>query len=191
VLLLVPPFVAVSRFANLWAEPRYALPLYAAIPLVAAVVVGCRWRGRTLTPVFLAGMLALNGFSLLTSEYQLSLPTSAGESTAANRAVLIAELQSRGTARIYTDYWLAYPIAFESRESIVPSVWSGGFGRRASYSHLVAIAPDPAFVFARDTPGDLEFRDRLAALGGAATVDEIDVYRVYLDVRPLERLRRP
>ena len=28
-LTAVPPFVAVSRFANLWAEPRYALPIYA------------------------------------------------------------------------------------------------------------------------------------------------------------------
>ena len=105
--------------------------------------------------------------------------------------MLIQALQARGIDRIYTDYWLAYPIAFESREAIVPSVWSGGFGRRPSYSHLVFIAPSPAFLFARDTPGDAEFRARLAQVGGRATTEEIGVYRLYTDVEPLDAMRRP
>jgi hypothetical protein len=191
VLLLVPPFVAVSRFANLWAEPRYALPIYAAVPLVAAVVWAVRRRGRALFSIVLVGLLGLNAFSLVTSDYRLALPTSAGESTAENRETLIGALLARGIDRIYTDYWLAYPIAFESREAIVPSVWSGGFGRRASYSHLVFIAPDPAFVFARDTPGDREFQAQLAQVGGHAEVETIGVYHVYTTVRPLDAMRRP
>ena len=191
ILLLVPPFVAVSRFANLWAEPRYALPLYAAAPLAAAIIWTVRERSRTAFALILAGLLGLNLFSLATSNYRLSLPTSVGESTAANRADLIEALRERGIDRIYTDYWLAYPIAFESGEAIVPAVWSGGFGRRASYSHLVYVAPDPAFVFARDTPGDLEFRARLAEHGGTARMEEIGVYRLYTAVEPLDVMRRP
>ena len=191
ILLLVPPFAAVSRFANLWAEPRYALPIYAAVPLVASIVYAARLRGRLPGRLLLGALLALNLFSLVTSDYRLSLPTNAGESTAANRATLIRALEARGIDRIYTDYWLAYPIAFESHEVIVPSVWSGGFGRRASYSHLVFISPSPAFVFARDTPGDAEFRARLAELGGRATLEEIGIYRLYTDVEPLDALRRP
>jgi 4-amino-4-deoxy-L-arabinose transferase-like glycosyltransferase len=191
VLLLVPPFVAVSRFANLWAEPRYALPIYAAVPLVTAIVWSVRRRSRALAGALATALLALNLFSLATSDYRLSLPVNAGESTAASRAVLIAALQERGIDRIYTDYWLAYPIAFESRESIIPSVWSGGFGRRAVYSHLVFVAPDPAFVFARETPGDREFRARLAAVGGAADLAEVAEYRIYTNVQPLDALRRP
>ena len=191
ILLLVPPFVAVSRFANLWAEPRYALPIYAATPLVGAIIWAARQRARWIFALLLAGLLGLNLFSLATSDYRLSLPTSAGASTAANRAELIDALRVRGIDRVYTDYWLAYPIAFESREAIVPSVWSGGFGRRASYSHLVFIAPNPAFVFARDTPGDVEFRARLAEIGGRATTEEIGIYRLYTAVEPLDAMRRP
>jgi hypothetical protein len=191
VLLLVPPFAAVSRFANLWAEPRYALPIYAAVPLAAAVLWSARALGRPLLATLLACVLGLNLFSLATGDYRLSLPTSAGESTAANRAELIQTLRARGIDRVYTDYWLAYPIAFESREAIVPSVWSSGFGRRASYSHLVFIAPDPAFVFARETPGDAEFQARLVEAGGRAAVEELGVYRVYTQVEPLEVMRKP
>jgi hypothetical protein len=191
VLLLVPPFVAVSRFANLWAEPRYALPIYAAVPLVTAIVWAVRARSQALARALMVGLLAINLFSLATSDYRLSLPVNAGASTVASRAVLIAALQARGIDRIYTDYWLAYPIAFESREAIIPSVWSGGFNRRAVYSHLVFTAPEPAFVFARETPGDLEFRAQLAEAGGSADVAEIAVYRVYTRVEPLDRMRRP
>lgn len=191
VLLLVPPFVAVSRFANLWAEPRYALPIYAAVPLVTALVWRARAWSRAGAALVAAGLLALNVYSLSASDYRLGLPTSAGPSTAASRAILIAYLDARGIDRVYTDYWLAYPIAFESRERIVPAVWSGGFSRRGSYSHLVAVAPNPAFVFARETPGDLEFRRRLAELGGSAEVAEVSVYRVYTSAEPLDALRRP
>lgn len=194
ILLLVPPFVAVSRFANLWAEPRYALPLYAAVPLVTALI----WRARTikryghaLAVVLAAGLIGLNVFSLITSNYRLSLPTSAGDSTAASRYVLLRYLALNGIDRIYTDYWLAYPIAFESHEGIVPAVWSGGFSRRASYAHLVSIAPAPAFVFARDTVADAEFQDRLARLGGHAYVTDVDIYRVYTNVEPLDAMRSP
>jgi hypothetical protein len=194
ILFFVPPFVAVSRFANLWAEPRYALPLYAAVPLVTALV----WRarrlrqyGRGVAGVLVAGLLGLNLFSLLTSDYRLSLPTSAGESTAANRVVLLRYLGLHGINRIYTDYWLAYPIAFESHERVVPAVWSGGFSRRASYAHLVFIDPNPAFVFARGTAGDAAFQARLGELGGTAHEVDVDVYRVYTNVQPLDAMRSP
>ena len=188
VLLLVPPFVAVSRFANLWAEPRYALPIYAAVPLVAAVAWQVRWRGWAWG---LVALFAVNIFSLVTSDYRLSLPTSAGASTAANRAELISALQVRGIDRIYTDYWLAYPIAFESREAVVPSVWSSGFGRRPSYSHLVFVSPDPAFVFAQGTPGDVAFQERLRSVAGTARSEDVGIYRIYSEVEPLDRMRGP
>jgi hypothetical protein len=55
----------------------------------------------------------------------------------------------------------------------------------------VFTAPDPAFVFAQDTPGDREFQARLAEVGGHADVEQIGIYRVYTAVEPLDALRRP
>ena len=190
-LIAVVASAAVTRFANLLAEPRYALPIYSAIPLFAAAAWALRPRSRAVFGALAAGVLVLNLASLLTSNYRLSLPVSAGESTAANRAILIDYLLDRGIDRIYTDYWLAYPIAFESGERVVPGVRSGGFSRRASYSHLAWTAENPAFVFAVGTPGDEQFRRDLAAVGGTAEEAEVSVYRVYTRVRPLDQLRRP
>jgi hypothetical protein len=179
----------VSRFAELWAEPRYALPAYSAIPLFTALAWRLRARSRPLF-VGVAGLaLAINVGSLLTSDFRLALPTTAGPSTAANRAELIDYLLAHGLTRVYTDYWLGYPLAFESRERIVPAVRSGGFDRRAAYAHQVWTAADPAFVFPADATGDRDFRRDLAALGGTADLVEVSVYRVYTHVRPLEPMR--
>src|SRR6185369_2850189 len=60
VLLLVPPFVAVSRFANLWAEPRYALPVYACVPLMTAVLWTAWGRSRLLGAMLMVGLLGIN-----------------------------------------------------------------------------------------------------------------------------------
>ncbi len=189
VLLLIPPLVAVSRFAELWAEPRYALPAYAAVPLLGASIWRLANRSRALPFLALAALLAANVGSLLTTRPALALPTSAGSSDAANRAVLIDYLESHGLTRIYTDYWIGYPLAFESREAIIPAIRSGGFDRRDAYAHQVWVEPDPAFVFPRDALGDREFRQDLAAAGGTADVAEVSVYRVYTRVRPLDVLR--
>ena len=190
-LLLIPAFVAVSRFAELWAEPRYALPAYGAVPLFTVLAWRLRERSRVLFAALVAGVLAVNAASLATGDPRLSLPVSAGASTEANRSELIDYLLARDLTRIYTDYWIAYPLAFESREQILPAVRSGGFDRRHAYAHEVSVAREPAFVFPTDAPGDLQFRRDLADLGGTADVAEVSVYRVYTNVRPLEPLRGP
>ena len=87
-------------------------------------------------------------------------------------------------------YFLAFSSSFwlSSRSA---AIWSGGFSRRSSYAHLVFIADDPAFVFARDTPGDLAFGARLAELDGRADLEEVERYRIYTGVEPLDRIRQP
>ena len=189
VLLFVAAVIAVSRFADLWAEPRYALPAYSAIPLFAALL----WRWRNRWPPLFVGVLSLilvvNGASLMTSNPRLALPTSAGNSTRENRAELINYLVANGLTHIYTEYWIGYPLAFESGRQIVPAIRSGGFDRRHAYAHEVAVTEDPAFVFPADALGDREFRQELAALGGSANVAVVSVYRVYAQVRPLDAMR--
>jgi hypothetical protein len=186
-VMCVPPFVAVSRIAELWAEPRYLLPVYSAVPLVMMSLL--EMRRRWLAPAAFVGLLVINVVSLATMNPRLAMPVSAGETTRANRAELIAALDRLGLDRVYTDYWLAYPLAFDSRERIVPDVWIGGFSRRAAYSHLVSVDPNPAFVFAAGTMGDDRFRERLSAIGGEASTADVSIYRVYWDVRPLAPMR--
>ena len=96
-LLILAPFLAsLGRFGELIAEPRYALPLYGALPLL--VYSGCRLTAGGAESVrFCSRGDRAEPHQLLTADPRLNLPTTAAGSTAANRAELIAELERSGT----------------------------------------------------------------------------------------------
>src|SRR5439155_3982957 len=74
--IVVPPVVALTRFGFFVSEPRYALPLYGTVPLLA----GALWRihlrlawpnvGRSASVVM---VLAFNLWSLLSTDFRLML----------------------------------------------------------------------------------------------------------------------
>lgn len=212
-LLGTPLLISLTRLGELVTEPRYALPLYAAVPLYAAlawrlvspggapaerlgVAVGPAPRAarragprKVLFAALLAVAFGLNAYSLLTADPRLNLPTSAGASSAATRRALADFLLANGLTHVYTDYWLAYPLAFESGERIVPSVTSGGFNRSIPYAHAVSVHDRPAFVFVSGLEPEREFRAKLAQEGARASVAQVSIYTVFWDVEPLSPFR--
>src|SRR5262249_9527982 len=98
-------------------------------------------------------------------------------------------LVRRGLFEAYSDYWLAYPLIFESNERVMASVSSGGYNRFPPYAYFVSVSQNPAFVFVRDSPADVEFQTRLAAQAAHATRESVSIYQVYSDVNPLAGLR--
>lgn len=187
VLVVVPALFIPTKFHEPVSEPRYLLPIYsAAVPLLgaAASVV----RGGLLAPI-VAGLLALNVYSVAALDPALERPSSAAQSTAANRQELSSYLLAHGLDKVYADYWLAYPLAFESGERIVPSVVSGGFNRYIPYAHAVSVAPKPAFVFIAGSREEAAFKAKLAATSGRASQASVSVYTVYRDVEPLNQFR--
>jgi hypothetical protein len=189
VALVVPPVVALTRFGFFVSEPRYALPLYSTVPLLFGAV----WRlPLTILRWPLVGaLLALNLWSLATTQLQLWLPEDTPDSTAATRAQLVQFLVPQDRHQMYTDYWIGYPIMFETRENVLAYVTSGGFNRYLPPADNVQRTPNPAWVFEPGTVAEQQFLDRLAALGGRADVSDVSVYHVYTNVEPLEAMRPP
>lgn len=189
VLGLTVLLACLGRFEQLVAEPRYALPVYSSVPLFGAVLAALAGGRRWLAATAVAAVLALNIWSLATADPRLNLPTTAGDSTAATRAELITYLLEHDLTEVYTDYWLAYPLIFESGERLMAAVNSGGYNRFAPYAHLVATSPHPAFVFVRGSREEQAFLERLREAGGQASIADVSIYRVYSRVTPLDPLR--
>jgi hypothetical protein len=210
VLTLTPPLVSLGRFGELVAEPRYALPLYAAVPLFAAAALRLSSGGWALPttrrrarghgghsppypapiPVLVIGcVFAINAWSLMSADPRLNLPTTAAGSNQANRRELIGYLESRGLTEVYADYWLAYPLMFESQEHILASVTSGGYDRLGSYAYFVAVSQRPAFVFVSGSAEQSAFDSKLAAIGGRAVRERVSIYELYSGVEPLDQMR--
>jgi Dolichyl-phosphate-mannose-protein mannosyltransferase len=188
--LVVPPVVAVTRFGFFVSEPRYALPLYAAVPLLAAAL----WRfarGPLLAGAAVAAVLALNVWSMLSTDVRLWRPQDALDSTVATRAELVRSVTSEDRHQLYTDYWIGYPIMFETRETVLAYVISGGYNRYLPPADNVQRTPNPAWVFTPGSEAERAFLDQLRSVGGQARVSDIAAYRVYTDVQPLTAMRPP
>jgi Dolichyl-phosphate-mannose-protein mannosyltransferase len=190
--VLVPPVVAMTRFGFLVSEPRYALPLYSAVPLLA----GALWRVRLPVPradvirwVVVVAVLGCNLWSLVSTDIRLWRPEDSPENTAATRQELVRYLVAADRHQMYADYWIGYPVMFETRETVLPYVISGGFNRYLPPADNVQRTPNPAWVFTPGTEAEATFLDQLAAVGGQAQVADISVYRVYTDVQPLAAVR--
>jgi hypothetical protein len=203
--VFVPPVVAMTRFGFFVSEARYALPLYAAVPLLA----GALWR-LPLKPLKLprlqprlqprpdlfrwaivAGVLTFNLWSLVSTDQRLWRPEDMPDSTAATRAELVSYLVAEDRHQMYTDYWIGYPIMFETRETVLAYVISGGFNRYVPPADNVQRTPNPAWVFTPGMESERIFLERLAAVGGQAHAANVSVYRVYTDVQPLAAMRPP
>jgi len=192
VLLLamaVPMAFVASRFGDLFSEPRYLLPLYSAVPLVFAGLSRLSGPGQRLLPLVTVGALCLNTYSILALDPRLNQPDTAVGSTAANRAELIDYLVEHDRTHIYADYWLAYPLAFESNERVIPSVSSGGFNRYIPYAHYVSVVPNPAFVFVAGSKEESEGLARWRERGVKAKSERVGPYSVYWQAVPLEAAR--
>lgn len=193
VALVVPPVVALTRFGFFVSEPRYALPLYSAVPLLAGalwrVPLRMPWAAGPLRAGVVGLVLAFNLWSLLSTDARLWRPEETPDSTAATRADLVQYLVAGDRHQMYTDYWIGYPIMFETRETVLAYVISGGFNRYVPPADNVQRTPNPAWVFTPGVDSEQEFLDQLQALGGQAQVANVSVYHVYTDARPLAALR--
>jgi hypothetical protein len=189
VVLVVPPVVALTRFGFFVSEPRYALPLYTSVPLLAGALWRIRWQN--LRWPIVGVVLAFNLWSLVSTDQRLWRPEEALDSTAATRAQLVQYLVPQDRHQMYADYWIGYPIMFETRETVLAYVISGGFNRYLPPADNVQRTPNPAWVFEPGTDAESEFLTQLALLGGQAHVADVAVYRVYTDVEPLAAMRPP
>lgn len=189
VAVVIPPVVALTRFGFFVSEPRYALPLYSAVPLL----VGALWRlpWRAVRWPLVGVVLAFNLWSLVSTDPRLWRPEDTPDSTAATRAALVQSLVAQDRHQMYTDYWIGYPIMFETRETVLAYVISGGFNRYVPPADNVQRTPNPAWVFEPGTAAEDEFLAQLSAVGGQAHVEDVSVYRVYTEVQPLEAMRPP
>ncbi|MGH7356237.1 MAG: hypothetical protein ACRELS_16880 [Candidatus Rokuibacteriota bacterium] len=133
-------------------------------------------RARPLGVAALAGFLALN-----------ALGTAAHARERLRVAPLVEGLRARGLVAIYTDYFVAYPVIFLSRETILASPAAGPVNveRRPAYSAAVARAPRVAYVFARGSEAGRVFVGAMRKTGRAMGHDAIDGFDVYTPERPV------
>jgi hypothetical protein len=181
--LMVPITLVFTSYGYFMAEPRYALPLYSAVPLAAAAV----WRlPGALRWSTCGAVVALNVWNIFATAALIVRPAGLLDTTPANRAVLINYLEQQDRHQVYTDYWIAQTIMFESSDQVQAAVITDGPNRYLPAADNVAQTPNAVTVFVRDSDADQRFAARLHEVGATANVANVDVYHVYSEVTRLQ-----
>ncbi len=159
-------------------EPRFLVAGY--VPLAALLGVSfARLEGRNARLLFGAGLgvlLASNVSSAFHAHRHLQ-DTDDSQVTGP-LGPLIAKLGSMGIARVWTSYWAAYRITFESGEKIVAApIPREDSDRYAPIQQAVRTAPDPAVVLL--PPRDDCFRRYLAESGEPFAEARSDSFTIF------------
>lgn len=167
---------------------RYLLPLSGVAPLAAAWFLG---RLLTYRRALYAGALAL---LLVHNGYFSGMLLTSG--TLYPIAALRGWLEAARLTRVYSSYWIAYPLVFASQERIIaspaqPLLSLGTYPdseRYPPYTRLVREASDPVFVFDRQKAEGQLFARRLADEGITYRLDVVAerflVFRCFSDDLP-------
>lgn len=196
-------------FTSFGVDPsgRYFLPLAVLLALVAAqMLISIARRGGPRWAWLPGGLLALvigyHGIGTLQCAwaYPPGLTTQFyGPTSIDHRAdqALIDFLNEVGETRGYTNYWVAYPLAFHSQEHLifVPRLpyhldlrYTARDDRYTPYQVEVAQSERVAYITTRNPALDARLRDQFQSLGVSWEEHQIADFRVYYR---LSRLVRP
>ena len=181
---------------------RYFLPVAAPLALFTAEMLhwlrlrrrqrrspGRKWFGQSLA----LGLIAFNWWGNIqaAANFPPGLTTQFDASTQIDQRALpqlIEFLRAHGETRGYTDYWVEYPLAFESREDLIfvarlpyhPDLQvTPRDDRYAPYDSLVAASPRVAYITARQPELDARLRDGLNRLAVSYRETAVGDFRVF------------
>lgn len=170
VLVLFPAFYAASPYAWMTIEPRYLVPIGPVLALLIVPAGGTARRSAAL-----AGALALLALVGVVQLVRANPPVVVREGVRipADIDPLVRALEKREVRHVFTDYWLAWRIVFETDERIVavPEDQTAPFanppehGRYPPFYRRVASDRRSAHVFIRGSTREPEERRRLTAAG--------------------------
>jgi len=167
-------------------EPRFLFPVYVPFSVLFGYWMVRLFRARR--AVAFGAVAALVGFhaiGLARTEPQEHAPT-----TGSVRP-LIRALDERGIRDVYTGYWTAYRLAFESGERITPGIFGvEAADRYPDYTRVVDQAVAPAVVL-HGGEAD-QFAEYLRRAGSRAPSVRVGPHVLFWNLEPavLEEIRR-
>ncbi len=173
---------------------RYFLPLMVVFSLFAAAMLDAwmrRWPRWGWAAFGLLLLYNLGGVAQSAARFPPGLTTQFDPVTQVDHRALpqlMAFLQTQGETRGYTNYWVAYPLAFRSQESLifVPRLpyhpdfrYTPRDDRYPPYDALVDAAERAAYITTRHPALDARLRTYFAAQGVTWREKQIGEYRVF------------
>jgi hypothetical protein len=168
-------------------EPRYVLLL---VPV--AVILLCAHLTTVRRQVIALGIALVLATTMLSTIGHANDSAALKEGHPADVTPLIAALHARHIRTLYANYWIAYPITFESGQSILAT--STGDMRDTSLEHAVDRSSPSTYVVERNSIAETRLdRDlrRLQVHYERATIGRFVIYTLHRRLVPEQLSRRP
>ncbi len=184
-----------SSFGFLVTAPRYLLPIYPSLFVLAAFVIDHIWESkRTVAATLLGVLLLLN----LASNYLFgrAIPGEPfvyqRERVSKSHEQLIHWLTGQGVTMVRTNYWIGYRLAFETRERVQFSIFQDPDQVRIpSYEKRAGEIADSKKPFVLTAGQAQRVAHALTVQGRTFKEKELSGYRVIYDVEDLPKLSSP
>jgi hypothetical protein len=145
-----------------------------------------RSRQWSFSSLLRGGILLLIVFMFTSGTIRVLTDIPNAQKTYTSQQALIVHLEQIGATRIYTDYWTCYRIAFQSDEKIICANLTedlqrgpDSVNRYALYYELVEAAPQPTYVFPRQSIQAANFARQVRALHTTYRYSEFEGYVIY------------
>jgi hypothetical protein len=160
------------------------MPIFVAMPLVVGGILSSRGRTRQmLGRAAIVAALVVNVVGIIRIDPALNLPWEEGVSLRSSNGDLAAFLEERQLDRFYGDYWMVYPVMFESGERLLGfAVQEGteiGWNRYIPAAHAVSVSERPAVVQITGTEAETRFRRLLTSRAIDHSEARVGAYTVY------------
>jgi len=178
--IVFPVLYLVSPYTWLGSEPRYLTLISPILALLVAYAAVPGWRAVAV--VVAAVALSVAGATIMERD-ELGAAHADGVVVPSDLHPLVRALEALGVRHLYANYWVAYPIDYESGERIVAakiggevvardgrllpagSSDRGSEGRYPKYNRVVNRSRDAAYVFVAGGTAEPSLRPRLLRLG--------------------------
>src|SRR5207253_245036 len=120
--IVFPVLYLVSPYTWLGSEPRYLTLISPVLALLVAYAAVPGWRAVTV--VVAAVALSVAGATIMERD-ELGAAHADGVVVPSDLHPLVRALETRGVRHLYANYWVAYPIDYESGERIVAAKIGG------------------------------------------------------------------
>ncbi|MFQ5945153.1 MAG: ArnT family glycosyltransferase [Anaerolineae bacterium] len=170
---------ALATLLFLWIQhldvPRHLFPFYLLASLGLAALWGCL-GGRRILGWGGLGLLLLSNAVATEHDAREAKPRVAG---------FVKALHSRDIQFVYTDYFIAYPLIFLSRETILASPIAGpaNVERYPAYTEAVTASSRAAYVFRRNTEATAVFIREMQRNGNTFLHEPIGEFDLYIPDR--------
>jgi len=156
-IIFSPIIFSVSSFGGFVSEPRYLLPFFLSFQFLICLFIEKTYRINKGIGIFFMIIIIISSILQYRNiNFENMQPWVKARKVPLSLESLYDFLNDKNISHIYTNYWLAYRITFETHENIIATVFKNEYDRYPLYTEKVDKDENVAYVIMNSVSSGFE-----------------------------------